>query len=93
MTRTTGNTNTPTNPAQVYSEAGLIYSRYPATIHTKANGQNKINGKRPAYTKIEKQARYHQYSGDFLSLLMGREFRPGRWALLLDFDKKEEQLN
>ena len=84
------NTNTPTNPAQIYSDAGLIYIRYPATIDTKANGQKKINGKRPAYTKIEKQTRYHQYSGDYYSLLMGREFQPGRFAILLDFDNKAE---
>ena len=80
------NTNTPTNPAQIYSEAGLIYIRYPATIDTKANGQKKINGKRPAYTKIEKQQRYTQNSGDYYSLLMGGEFQPGRWAILLDFE-------
>ena len=88
MTKTTG--STPTNPAQIHSEAGLIYIRYPATIDPEANGQKKINGKRPAYTKIEKQTRYHQYSCDYYSLLKGREFRPGRWAILLDFDKKEE---
>jgi hypothetical protein len=84
------NTNTPTNPAKIYSEAGLIHIRYPATIDTKANGQKKIKGKRPAYTKIEKQTRYHRYSGDYDSLLMGRESQPGRFAILLDFDNKAE---
>ena len=75
-----GNKNT---PAQIYSEAGLIYIRYPATIDTKPNGQKKINGKRPIYTKIEGQPRYTQWSGDYYSLLMGREFLPGCWAILL----------
>ncbi len=84
------NQGNPTNPAQIYSEAGLAYIRYPATIDTKANGQKKINGKRPAYTKIENQPRYTQWSGDYYSLLMGREFQPGRFAILLDFDNKAE---
>ena len=53
-----GNTNTPTEPTDVYVESGIIYIRYHATIDTKPNGQMKINGKRPAYTKIEKQPRY-----------------------------------
>ena len=85
-----GNTNTPTEPTDVYVESGIIYIRYHATIDTKPNGQMKINGKRPAYTKIEKQPRYTQYSGDYYSLLMGREFQPGRFAILLDFDNKAE---
>ncbi len=85
-----GNTNTPTKPTEVYIESGLIYIRYHATITTKGNGQKKINGKRSAYTKIEKQQRYTQYSGDYYSLFMGREFQPGRFAILLDFDNKVE---
>ena len=79
-----------TTPQQVYSEAGLIYIRYHGTTDTKDNGQNKINGRRPAYTKIEKQPKYNKYSGDYYSLLTGREFQPGRWAILLDFDNKFE---
>ncbi len=80
----------PTHPEQIYSEAGLIYIRYPATIDTKVHGQKKINGKRPAYTKITKQPRYTESSGVYYSLLMGREFQPGRWAILLDSDSKAE---
>ena len=55
---------TPIAPEQVYAEAGLIYIRYPATIDTKPNGQKKINGRRPAYTKIEKQPKHNKNSGD-----------------------------
>ena len=84
------NQGNPTNPAQIYSEAGLVYIRYPATIDTKPNGQKKINGRRPAYTKIEKQPRYTQWSGDYYSLLMGREFQSGRSAILFEFDNKAE---
>ena len=81
---------TPITAEQVYAEVGLMYIRYPATIDTKPNGQKKINGRRPAYTKIEKQPKYNKNSGDYYSLLMGREFQPGRWAILLDFDNKAE---
>jgi len=79
-----------TTPQQAYSDAGLIYIRYHGTIDTKDNGQKKINGRRPAYTKIEKQPKYNKYSGEYYSLLMGREFQPGRRAILLDFDNKSE---
>ena len=87
---TTNKTYTPTEPTDVYVESGIIYIRYHASIDTKPNGQKKINGKRPAYTKIEKQPRYTQYSGDYYSLLIGREFQPGRFAILLDFDNRAE---
>ncbi len=80
--------NKPIPPEHLYSEVGLIYIRYHAAINTKSNRQKKINGNRPAYTKIEKQPRYHQYSGDYYSLPMGREFQPCRFAILLDFDNK-----
>ena len=79
------NTNTPTEPTDVYVEAGFIYIRYHATIDTKTNGQNKINGKRPACTKITKQPKYTEWSGDYYSLIMGLELHPVRWAILLDF--------
>ena len=77
-------------PARIYGEAGLIYIRYHATIETKPNGQKKVGGSRPAFSKITKQIAYNQNSGKYYSLLMGREFKPGRWAVLLDFDNKVE---
>ena len=79
------------SPAQIYGDAGLIYIRYHAQIEAKPNGQNKIGGSRPAFSKITKQIDYASGSGNYYSLLMGREFKPGRWSLLLDFDNKAEE--
>ncbi len=84
------NQNKPTSSDQIYTEAGLIYIRYHATIDTRPNGQKKINGKRPAYSKITKRQKYTEWSGDYYSLLMGREFQPGRWAIFLDSDNKAD---
>ena len=78
------------NIAKQYTEAGLIYMRLHTTIVTKENGQNKIGGSRPLYSKITEQPKYNKSSGDYYFLLMGREYQPGRWAILLDFDKKTE---
>ena len=77
-------------PAKLYGEAGLIYIRHHATIESKPNGQKKVGGARPAFSKIQKQIPYQPGSGDYYSLLMGREFQPGRWVVLLDFDNKVE---
>jgi hypothetical protein len=77
-------------PAKLYGEAGLLYIRYHAKIETKPNGQKKVGGTRPAFSKITKQIEYQQDAGKYYSLLMGREFKPGRWVLLLDFDNKVE---
>jgi hypothetical protein len=79
-------------PRQVYGEANLIYIRYPATIEEKENGQKKIKGSYPAFTKIQKQPIYKVGDGgDYYSLLMGREVKPGRFVILLDFDNKEDE--
>ena len=43
------------SPAQIYGDAGLIYIRYHAQIETKSNGQKKIGGSRPVFSKITKQ--------------------------------------
>ena len=75
------------SPAQIYGDPGLIYIRYHAQIETRPNGHKKIGGSRPAFSKITKQIDYGSKSGDYYSLLMGREFKPGRWSILLDFDK------
>ena len=79
------------SPAQIYGDAGLIYIRYHAQIETKPNGQKNIGGSRPAFSNITKKIDYASGSGDYDSLLMGREFKPGRWSSLLDFDNKAEE--
>ncbi|MFM7980543.1 MAG: hypothetical protein ACKPKO_14620, partial [Candidatus Fonsibacter sp.] len=42
------------------------------------------------FSKIKEQINYGPNSGDYYSLRMGREFKPGRWSILLDFDKKAD---
>ena len=79
------------SPAKIYGDAGLIYIRYHAQIETKPNGHKKISGARPAFSKIKEQIDYSSKSGDYYSLLMGREFKPGRWSILLDFDNKDNE--
>ncbi|MFM7980760.1 MAG: hypothetical protein ACKPKO_15715 [Candidatus Fonsibacter sp.] len=76
------------SPAQTYGNAGLIYMRYHAQIESKPNGQNNIGGSRPAFSNITKHIDYTSQFGDYYSQLMGREFKPGRWSVLLDFDNK-----
>ena len=76
------------SPAQIYGDAGLIYIRYHAQTETKPSGQKKIGGSRPAFSNIKEQINYKSGSGDYYSLLMGREFNPGRWSILLDFEKR-----
>jgi len=77
--------------SDLYGEAGLIYIRYHATIETKPNGQKKIKGKHPKFLQIEEQPTYGKGSGDYYSLLMGREIKLGRFVILLDFDNKEDE--
>ncbi len=79
------------SPHQIYGYVGLIYIRYHAKIKTKSNGQKKIGGSRPSFSKITKEIDYGSGSGDYYSLLLGREFKPGRWSILLVFDQKAEQ--
>ena len=79
------------SPAQIYGDAGLIYIRYHGSIETKPSGQKKIGGSRPAFSNIARQIDYASGSGDYYSLLMGREFKPGRWSILLDLDNKAEE--
>ena len=90
MTSTTNNSIK--TYTQLYNEAGLMYIRYDAPIETKANGHKKIGaGRRPAFSKLEKQPEYGKGSGQFYSLLMGREYKPGRFVILLDFDNKQDE--
>jgi hypothetical protein len=42
------------SPDQIYGEAGLIYIRYHAQIETKSNGQKKIGGSQPVFSRITK---------------------------------------
>ena len=74
--------------SQIYKESGIMYIRYDGEIETKSNGQKKIGGSRPAFSKW--RSRENIQSGRFYSLLMGREFKPNQYAIWLDFDNKEE---
>ena len=67
-----------------------MYIRYNATIEDKPNGQKKIGGTRPAYSKITKQIEYAPGSGKYYSLLMGREIKKDQYVMLLDFDNKAD---
>ena len=84
-------TNQQMTLTQIYGEAGLTYIRFDGVIETKPNGQKKIGGSRPKFSKIEKQIKYKKGDGTHYSLLMGREFKEGRWVVLLDFDNKEDE--
>ena len=76
--------------SQLYKESNLMYIRYNATIEDKPNGQKKIGGTRPAYSKIEEQVDYKAGAGKYYSLLMGREIKKDQYVMLLDFDNKAE---
>ena len=65
-----------------------MYIRYDGEVETKSNGQKKIGGSRPAFSKIEMQVVYT--SGIFYRPPVGREFKPNQYAIWLDFDNKEE---
>ena len=83
-----------TRISEIYKEAGLLHIRYEAEIEHKSNGQRKIGGKRtgcPEYSKLEKQIEYNNGDGRYYSLLMGREGKPGQYAVLLDFDNKADE--
>ena len=87
----TSETHTKMTYSQLYGKAGLMYIRFDAGIESKPNGQKKIgHGRGPSYSKLEKQPTYKKGDGRYYSLLMGREFKPGRFVLLLDFDNKED---
>ena len=75
----------------IYGEAGLIYLRAPAKIGPNESGQIKIKGSPfPKHGGITKQPKNGPNAGDDYTLKMGTEFKPGRWAVLLDFDNKTE---
>ena len=74
----------------LYEQENLMYIRYNAPIEEKSNGQKKIGGTRPAFSKLTEQPKYERGSGKYYSLLMGREYKPGRFVILFDFDNKVE---
>ena len=41
--------------SQTYKESGIMYIRYDWEIETKSNGQKKIGGNRPSFSKMNKQ--------------------------------------
>ena len=69
-------------PSEIYGDANLIFIRYHAQIVTKSNGDKKVGGSRPPLKGIQEQIKYGPGSGKYYSLLMGREFKPGRWSIL-----------
>ena len=76
---------------QLYSEAGLIYLQAPAIRGPNTSGQMKIKGNPfPRHIGLTEQPKYGPDAGDYYTLKMGTEFKPGRWAVLLDFDNKTE---
>ena len=77
--------------SKLYGQAGLTYIRFEAPVETKPNGQKKIGGSRPAFSKIVSQPSYGKGDGKYYSLLMGREIKPGRFVILLDFDNKADE--
>ena len=79
--------------SEIYNESGIMYIRFDADVDIKPNGQKKIGGKRNsvAFSKLEKQP--ENQKGKYYSLLMGREYKPGKFAVLLDFDNKADETN
>ena len=79
------------SPAELYEQEHLMHIRFSAPTVEKANGQKKIGaGNRPAFQDLTEQPKYERGSGKYYSLLMGREYKPGRFVILLDFDNKVE---
>ena len=74
--------------SQIYKESGIMYIRYDGEIETQSNGQQKIGGSRPAFNNMEKQVEYRR--GRIYSLLMGREFKPNQYAILLDLTTRRK---
>ena len=83
---------TPQTYISLYRKAGLIYLQAPAIIETKKDGITKKIKPNPfpKHGGITEQPKYGPNAGDYYTLKMGTEFKPGRWAVLLDFDNKTE---
>ena len=76
---------------KLYLKHDLMYIRYDAPIERKENGKCKIGGTRPPYRQITRQPKYKPDGKPYYSLLMGREYKPGRFLMLLDIDNKDEE--
>ena len=59
-------------------------------VETKPYGQKPIGGNRPAFSKMLEQVEYGKGGGNYYSLLVGREYKPDQYAVLLDVDNKDE---
>ena len=44
----------------------------------------------PAYSKLQTQPAYRKQDGKYWSLIMGREYQPGKFLMLLDLDNKSD---
>ena len=75
---------------EAYQANNLMYIRFDGKIIKKPGGKKNIDGRRPAYSQLTKQPKYDKYAGRYYSLLMGREYQPGKYLMLLDIDNKTE---
>ena len=75
---------------EAYQANNLMYIRFDGKIIKKPGGKKKIDGRRPAYSQLTEQKKYGKHAGRYYSLLMGREYQPGRYVMLLDIDNKTE---
>ena len=85
-------TNKPkTDITKIYKQNNLIYIRYDAPIIENTSGQKKIGGgdKRPSYKYMTTQQKYDK--GSYYSLLMDREFQPGKYTILVDLYNKNDE--
>lgn len=85
-------TNKPkTDITKIYKQNNLIYIQYDAPIIENTSGQKKIGGgdKRPSYKYMTTQQKYDK--GSYYSLLMDREFQPGKYTILVDLDNKNDE--
>ena len=76
--------------SQIYNKSGLMYIRYDGKIEDRGYGQKQIAGRRQTYTMMNQQLENKPGGCKFYSLLMGREFKPDQYAILLDFENKVE---
>jgi hypothetical protein len=80
----------PTTIDEAYQANNLMYIRFDGKIIKKPGGKKKIDGRRPPYSQLTEQKKYGKYAGRYYSLLMGREYQPGKYLMLLDIDNKTE---
>ncbi|MFM7989828.1 MAG: hypothetical protein ACKPKO_61990, partial [Candidatus Fonsibacter sp.] len=76
--------------SEICKDLRNMYIRYDGIIEERQTGQKKIGGARPAFSKMTVQVVYGNGSGKIYSILMGREFKPNQYAVLFEFDSKDE---